>query len=174
MTSHDSSIMRIASTNKLRIYTTEEKMRKLLDKVEGMTYNKNPNAMTWEWPIDEENANLFKILAILGYENTLLDPELDINRVEQGERVMFVITGTTGCYEDTVEWMVAIYSDEDAAQAEVLRLREEVKSYNELATTDMFKYDRVARSKWKVKCDPGFQIDSTGTYYDYRAVPFRG
>jgi hypothetical protein len=86
--------------------------------------------------------------------------------IGRGARVseIFIVQGYTGIYESRKEWIVAAWSREELARAQVIELTELAASLNRLHAKR--EWDKLDQAKHMiVSVDPRFSIDTSGTHY---------
>jgi hypothetical protein len=90
---------------------------------------------------------------------------------------IYVVEGSTGEYSDRNDWPVRAFRTEEAAKAEVTRLSELARVYEQKKdeTPDFWdiQYDTAKHAAFKAAIgidDPHFSMDYTGTRYAFYAV----
>jgi hypothetical protein len=86
-------------------------------------------------------------------------------------QTIWLVTGSTGEYEDVREWVVAAYPNEELAQAHCKLANEKAK---EAYPGEDFNFKHEEKFiKIMKKLDPKAKMDYTGTFYSCEKVSFR-
>lgn len=86
---------------------------------------------------------------------------------------IYIVEGSTGAYSDITTWLVKAFSDKGKADLLCRELREAAegikKEFDEINICTYYMYDEKYRYIFdkfpKIKEDPSFDMDFTGTYY---------